>query len=141
MAFSLLVMYGALQLGLGSLSVPGSGFLSFGAACLLLIFSIVRLIQASMADRSHETARETLFGGKLWWRVAVAVAVLFCYTYVMPALGYVIATFLLMLILLWVAGGRKILVVSAYAVCITVVTYVVFSKWLQCQFPIGPFGF
>lgn len=141
MAFSILVIYGASQLGIGDPSAPGVGFLSFGAACLLLIFSTTRLIQASLAGERQGTATEALFRGKLWWRVVLVMAGLFSYTYVLPLLGYVIATFLLMLLLLWVAGGRKIWVVSAYAACMTVVTYYVFSKCLQCQFPMGPFGF
>lgn len=141
LAFSILVMYGAWQLEIGTLSVPGVGFMSFGAACLLLIFSTARLIQASLADERQGTATETLFRGKLWWRVVLVIAALFSYTYVLPLLGYVIATFLLMLLLLWVAGGRKIWVVFAYATCMTGVTYYVFSECLKCQFPMGPFGF
>jgi hypothetical protein len=141
LAFSILVIYGAWRLGIGSLSVPGVGFMSFGAACFLLIFSSARLIGASLTNERKTSTEKPLFSDKLWWRVVAVIGALLAYSYVLTLFGYIIATFLLTLILLWVAGVRKIWKTVVYSLCMTVVTHLVFSKCLKCQFPIGPFGF
>lgn len=141
LAFSILVIWGALGLGLGSLSTPGMGFMSFGAAALLAMFSVARLIRSSKGDDREGAAGKALFRGTLWWRVVSVLAALFGYLLILPRLGYLISTFLLMSLLLWIAGGRKVWRIILYALCMAVVTYYVFSKWLNCQFPEGFLGF
>jgi hypothetical protein len=59
----------------------------------------------------------------------------------MPTVGYLVSTFILMLLLFWVLEKKKLGWVLASSVLSTLLTYVVFSKWLNCQFPDGLFGF
>ena len=59
----------------------------------------------------------------------------------MPELGYLISTFLLMGFLYWILERKKIWLVLLASVLTTLFTYIVFSKWLNCQFPEGLFGF
>jgi hypothetical protein len=68
-------------------------------------------------------------------------AALLVYAQVISFLGYNITTFFLMTFLFWVVERQKTWKAIAYALLTTVITYYVFSKWLNCQFPVGPLGF
>jgi hypothetical protein len=77
----------------------------------------------------------------MWRRVLFVLLVLTIYARVMPVLGYLISTFLLMSLLFWILERKRIGFVLLYALLATLFTYLVFSKWLNCQFPHGLFGF
>jgi hypothetical protein len=59
----------------------------------------------------------------------------------MAAAGYLIATFMVMGFLFWVVKRPRLRWVLVLSLTTTVVTYYVFVKWLNCQFPVGLFGF
>lgn len=136
---SMIFLIGAVRLGVGNLHMPGAGFTPFGAAVLLGLLSIINFIQAAARGKTGKT--EPLFHGTFWLRVVFVFIVLFAYAQVLPHWGYNITTFLLMVFLFWIAGRQKLWKVTAYALSATITTYYVFSKWLNCQFPSGPFGF
>ena len=81
------------------------------------------------------------FAGPLWKRVLLVVMALIVYSKFMPVLGYLISTFLLMIVLFWILERGKVVFVFVSSILATIVTYFVFSKWLNCQFPDGLFGF
>jgi putative tricarboxylic transport membrane protein len=137
---SIVVSIAAFRLNLGKLSAPGSGFMPFGAAVLLGLLSIVCFLQAVTREKTRAKA-EPLFRGKLWHRVVFSCLALFAYAQAIPFLGYNITTFLLMTFLFWMAGRQKVWRVVVYSLGTTVITYYVFSKSLNLQFPVGPFGF
>jgi putative tricarboxylic transport membrane protein len=136
---SIIVSVASFRLGLGKLSTPGSGFMPFGAAVLLGVLSIVCFLQAM--GREESTEAEPLFRGLLWPKVILVFVALFAYTQLIPFGGYSMTTFSLMAFLFWIAGQKKIWKVALYSLTTTVLSYYVFSKWLNLQFPIGPLGF
>ena len=136
---SISVFVGSLHLGIGTLKNPGMGFLTFGASGILGILSLILFLQASLQKKEIKTA--PFFAGPLWTRILLVVIVLVVYSWVMPVLGYLISTFLLMTALFWILERRKIVFVFVSSILSTLVTYLVFSKWLNCQFPDGLFGF
>ena len=135
---SIAVFVESIRLGAGTLHNPGRGFLTFGASGILGILSLVLFVQASI--RKEEVEREPLFAGN-WERILFVLVVLTLYSWSMPILGYLISTFALMTLLFWVLEKKKIWLVLLSSSLSTVVTYLVFSKWLNCQFPDGLFGF
>ncbi len=137
---SIVVSVAAFRLGLGKLNAPGSGFMPFGAAVLLGLLSIVCFLQAVMREKTKSKA-VPLFHGTLWHRVVFSCIALLAYAQAIPFLGYNITTFLLMTFLFWMAGRQKAWRVILYSLGTTVITYYVFSKSLNLQFPAGPFGF
>ena len=137
---SIVVSVAAFRLGLGKLNSPGSGFMPFGAAVLLGLLSIVCFLQAVLREKTKPTAAP-LFRGTLWYRVVFSCLALLAYAQAIPFLGYNITTFLLMTFLFWMAGRQKVWRVVVYSLGTTVITYYVFSKSLNLQFPVGPFGF
>ena len=136
---SVAVFVESIRLGIGSLHNPGRGFMTIGASGILGILSLVLFVQASI--RKEDVAREPLFAGALWERIVFVLIALGLYSIFMPTLGYLISTFILMTLLFWVLEKKKIGWVLVSSVLSTVLTYLVFSKWLNCQFPTGPLGF
>ena len=135
---SVIVSVASYRLGLGNVSAPGSGFTPFGAAVLLGILSIVCFLQAMARKKSAEV--QPLFRGTLWSRVVLVFAALLVYAQLIPFSGYVVTTFLLMGFLFWIAGQKKAWKVALYSLATTVLSYYVFSKWLNLQFPLGLLG-
>lgn len=135
---SLAVFVESIRLGIGTLHNPGRGFLTFGTSGILGILSLILFAQASI--RKEEVPSESLFAGK-WQRILFVLIVLAFYSWSMPILGYLISTFVLMTLLFWVLEKKKIGWVFVSSFLSTGVTYLVFSKWLNCQFPDGLFGF
>ncbi|MBP1741010.1 MAG: hypothetical protein H6Q48_3303 [Deltaproteobacteria bacterium] len=136
---SILVFAESLRIGIGTVQNPGMGFMTFGASGILGILSLVVFLQAS--GRKEDLRHKPLFAGTLWRRILFVLLVLTVYARVMPVLGYLISTFVLMSLLFWVLERKKIWFVLLYALLATLFTHLVFSKWLNCQFPQGLFGF
>jgi hypothetical protein len=140
LTFSIVICADSLRMGTGTFKNPGMGFIGFGAAALLGIFSLILLVQALL--RKKETSSAALFTGLLWKRVAVILVALLLYSGLMPTLGYLMSTFILMSLLFWVMReGQRWWWSPIYALVITLATFMVFSVWLNCQYPQGPFGF
>ena len=136
---SILVFAESLRIGIGTVQNPGMGFVTFGASGILGILALVLFLQASF--RKEDVRHKPLFAGTLWRRILFVLLALTVYARVMPVLGYLISTFLLMSLLFWVLERKRIGFVLFYAVLATLLTHLVFSKWLNCQFPQGLFGF
>lgn len=136
---SVAVLVESIHLGVGSLHNPGMGFLTFGASGILGILSLILFIQASLQEQKIKVS--PLPGGILWQRILFVVIALVLYSWAMPELGYLISTFVLMTLLFWVLEKKRIGLVLISSLLSTLATYLVFSKWLNCQFPDGLFGF
>ena len=76
----------------------------------------------------------------MWKRILFVLIVLVLYVKLLPVLGYLITTFLLMTLLFWILKGSAWWWVLASSFITTLATYFIFSKWLNCQFPEGLFG-
>jgi hypothetical protein len=128
----------SLRLGVGSLHNPGRGFMALGASGILGLLAIAVLLRAALQKEAAPAG--PLFRGGKWPRVLAVLAALGAYAALMPHLGYLISTFALMTVLFYVLERKKPVRVVAAALASTLVTYFVFSKWLNCQFPEGLFG-
>jgi hypothetical protein len=136
---SILVFVESIRIGIGTFHNPGMGFMTFGASAILGILSLILCVEASL--RKEDMRHKPLFAGTMWRRILFVLLVLTVYARVMPVLGYLITTFLLMSLLFWVLERKKIWFVLLYALLATLFTHLVFSKWLNCQFPQGLLGF
>jgi uncharacterized membrane protein len=138
---SIAILTESLHLGIGTPSNPGMGFLAFCASGLLGLMSLGLFIQAL---RKEPEVKGEPFFSKLWTKVPIALIALLAYSNVMPLLGYLISTFLLMTFLFCLLEDNRkkwFLWPLVGSLLTTVLTYYVFSVWLNCQFPAGPFGF
>jgi len=69
------------------------------------------------------------------------LALVIAYAIAMPLLGYVLSTFLTMVVALLIVRGGGWWRIGAFAIGMTAGTWFVFAKLLQIGLPHGPFGF
>jgi len=138
---SIIIFIESLHLGVGTVQNPGMGFMAFGASGLLGLLALILLFRTIFEEKEAETA--PLFPKTLWKRVLILLITLVVYTRIMPVIGYLVSTFLLMAFLYWISEPKRVrwafwsLVLSFLT---TVTSYYVFSVLLNCQFPSGVFG-
>jgi len=139
LGLSVYVCRESLRLGVGTLRNPGMGLMAFGGSILLGVFSLALLIQATIKKTTPNASPTE--ASTLWNRVISVLFALLIYAELMPIAGYLITTFLLMGFLFWIVKKGKIGWVVISSLLTTVLSYMIFSKWLNCQFPEGFFGF
>jgi hypothetical protein len=139
LVFSIIVFVGSLTMGIGKLHNPGMGFMTLGASGILGILSLALCLQALL--RKEDRGHEPLFAGRAWKRVIFVLIVLFLYAWLMPTVGYLVSTFVGMTLLFWVLEKNRIGMVLLCALLSTLITHLLFSKLLNCQFPIGFLGY
>ena len=138
--FAVAVMFQSLRMGVGTLANPGMGFMAFGASGLLGILSLLLFLRAHYRKEKPVALSLPFFSGR-WKNVPLVLGVLILYSSLMPYLGYLISTFLLLTVLFWIMERASVLRPILLSACSTLLTYVIFSKWLNLQFPEGLFSF
>ena len=138
--FSTAVLVQSIPMGVGTLSNPGTGFMACGTSGIMTFLSLILLIQSFVKSKgTEESARP--FAGLLLGRVVGFVVAVFVYILVLPFLGYLIATFLLLGCLLMIVGRRKWWLLIFFPGLSSLVGYYVFAKLFQCSFPAGILSF
>jgi putative tricarboxylic transport membrane protein len=133
------VMYSSCRFGLGSLRSPGPGLMPFllGALlCLVAVYFLVTSLFGKNAepdgDRKTEESGQSDSSIK---KIALVVASLILYAFVLEKLGYVVATLFLLFGLFWTSGTTR-LVAAISSIGTVLVTYFLFS-YLGVTFPQG----
>jgi hypothetical protein len=131
----------SVQLGLRGVHRPGAGFLPFFVGIGLSMLGIFSLVK-NLLDNRRDPNKE---GNKLFGRSALSVVVLivvmYAYVVVLPWLGYLLSTFML-LIYLFKAGGFRKWAYTLIAALVTVsISYWLFGFLLMIRFPKGLLGF
>jgi len=131
LAFSLFIIYESLRLGLGTLKKPGSGFLTFCAALLLSVFSLVLIFRGWRLRESTKPFPR---------KVLLALGILILYSLVMDNLGFTLSTFLMVGIFFRLAQERPWWTVAGMSALVTFLAYLVFGVLLRVYFPKGLLG-
>ena len=137
LALAALVVVGTSDLPYWSDTTPGPAFAPrwvalAGAviAALLLLYTLRRTDHEAVEWPHGEAMRRVLLAGASLW----------LFLFLLPVLGFVVASTLFMLSLL-LAVQRRSLVPSLITTFVTVAgTYGVFGLWLAIDLPKGPFG-
>lgn len=139
LSISISVLIASLRLGIGPFNNPGPGFIPFWAALFLASFTCVLLV-ISLSRNREATPPSVLWKGRHWVKPLLAFSALILYCLVLPKLGYLLATFVLMLVLLSLGKTKPWLVVPGSLV-VVLLTYVLFDYLLKMPLPRGVFGF
>lgn len=136
LVFGLIALEEARKLRLGSIARPGPGFFP---VLLAAAFSVVCLVLLVQAWRAHDApaAAGTLLG---WRKIAAAMAALFVYAFALERLGFVAATFALLLFFFKALERQRWATALAGSLATAFVTYLVFKVWLNVQLPPGPWS-
>jgi len=140
LAISIFVCVEAINSSIGTFQMPGPGFFPFWLGVALGIFSIT-LIVASILRKKDEEKIRSLWKGRRWVKLIFVFATLVVYAVFLPSLGYLVATFGLMILLLGAIERSRLWVKVMVAFATASVTYIVFDLWLEVQLPKGIFGF
>lgn len=133
-AIGIFVCIGGYRLGIGTVSAPGSGFMPFLSGILLGCLSSGIFI-GSLLKRENISA----FGGG-WIKGAVVIGSLFLYIFVLEELGFLITTFLFLLLSLLSFKPRKLLSAFVVSLFTVIISYLVLYIWLKVQLPKGILG-
>ena len=132
------VTYGSYRLGLGTLTNPGPGFLSFWCALILSGLSCLVFLHRLFTRTQEETrGLRHLWPGIGWVKGIYVVAALLAYTLLFTTLGYLLSTIALLLFLFKAIEPQKWTVAVGGAILASLVSFVVFARWLDVQLPRG----
>lgn len=142
----LLLLFGAvtawlsLQIRVGTLRAPGSGFFPFYLGLLLILLAAIHVARLwrSGSALSGEGAGGVRQSSRQ--RVLLFLAAMALGTGLLPILGYPLVAFLLMVLLLYILGVRRWSRLVPIALCTAGVCYVLFVRWLQIPLPTAAFG-
>jgi hypothetical protein len=138
-ATGLAICLASLAAQLGDFNEPGPGFIGFIVGLFVGAIGIIMVVSASRPAPSGDSSNlglDTTIKSQPWKPLAYNILLLVAYGVLLNVLGYLIATFLLMCGLFH--NKERNWATSCMASIATVaVTYFVFCKWLQIQFPHG----
>jgi putative tricarboxylic transport membrane protein len=142
-AIGIFVSSYAFKIGLGKLSVPGPGFMPFWLGIIIACLALYKLIKEfflkkkeSNTDTQTSTEVKSSFMGKLIFITMTLLA----YALLLEQAGYIIITFLVMVLLLRFSGYTQWSRIIAYSIIIVGVSYVMF-QYLGVRFPVGVLGY
>jgi hypothetical protein len=138
LAVAIFVCFKSVQDDVGSFTSPGPGFLPFWSAVALGGLAMALSVMSFL--KKQEEGTEPWIEIK-WGKVILVVSSLLIYSMLLNILGYLVATFGLMLFLFGLTGRPRIWGWLASALLTTVLTYLIFYLWLNVQLPRGRFGF
>lgn len=127
--FSLIYLFAARDLRIGTLTSPGVGFLPLVAGSGAAILSFVFFISGLMKKLNKKDFKIELK------KLGLFMIGLIIYVAILKTIGYAIATFVLMLYLLKVCGTKGWILPVGIAVIVSVGMYYVFAKLLMVPLP------
>jgi len=129
------------SLGLGSIMEPGTGFMPFVLGLVMMILAFALFLESYFTIRKNPAAKSSLWSGVYWKRVVYITVIMLAYALLLPRLGYLLDTFLMMIFLL--KSGEPIKWPTAIVVGALTAgfSYVLFGMWLSVSFPRGILSF
>ena len=136
LVFAVLFCIKSYQLGLGHLRDPGTGFIPFLSGVLLGCLSLSIFIKSMVIREKHSA-----FGGG-WMKGAWVIGSLILYALVLEKLGFLVTTFIFLILILSLLSFQPRKLLSAFLVSLftVLISYLVFSLWLKVQLPKGILG-
>ena len=128
----------ASQLNFGTLRVPQTAFFPKVLASLLLFFSVLLLLQ-SLRQRDTGEVRQKI-EPEGWLRIGATLATLIGFAVVIERLGFLLSTFLLMVLLLRAIEPQNWLRVFTIALATSAIAYFIFAWLLNIPLPAGILG-
>lgn len=140
LAISIFVCIEASRLGIGDFHSQGPGFLPFLSGVMLSALSIILLVTSTL-KKMEKRGIKNLWKGMSWGKVVLVLSLLLIYALLLPILGYLIATFGLIILLFGIVGKTKVWIKIVAGIITVLATYMVFCVWLEVQLPKGILSF
>ena len=135
---SIYVCYESIDLGLGRLSRPGSGFSPLIVGILLGVLGVIIFLRAWFKKNSAETIPRLTIP---WSPLLLVYVCCMAFALSMEILGFNIATFFFIGILLRAVEKKSWTLSVLTALSVTLGAYILFQFLLRSQLPSGLLGF
>ncbi len=135
----MLFSVGSFRLGIGTVNAPGPGLIPLGAGSLLILFSLATIVEAHVGKKVEE--KVPLFKGRRWGIALSVLITLFAYALLLDKLGFIVTTFLMMMVLFKISEEQKWKTAMGVSGLTTASAYFLFDYLLKCNFPRGFLGF
>jgi putative tricarboxylic transport membrane protein len=129
LAFAIAIGIEAYRLGLGTLGNPGPGLTPFSYASVLGLLSMLLYVRSRVASNGSAIIIQ-------WRSVLPILAILLAYGLMIEWLGYILCTFVAMVLLFRTGGVGWIKSVVCAAIA-TLLVHLLFVRWLAVPLPIG----
>ncbi len=139
LGLSAFVAVSSIGLGIGHLTNPQAGFMPFWTSLLIIVFSLI-LLGLTFANRSSQEHRVDIWSHVHWHKSMLAAGALCVYVFLLPVIGYLAATSILMLAL-FKLSSMKILPAALASLFTVILSYGLFSFILNTPLPRGILGF
>ncbi len=138
-AFSVLIGYLSLDLGIGNPKQPGPGAMPLIASIFVFSLSLaVFIIERKPPKEEDDKFRRLIEGGNLL-KIVIFVVLLISYIFLMDITGFLIASFIFVFGMLSLTEGKKWCKNMLIAAIIVVTTFLVFYNLLGVYLPSGVF--
>jgi putative tricarboxylic transport membrane protein len=134
------MIWAALGLPYGNIHNPGPGFFPLWLGLILGGMSIALFVQTTREKESERTLRDILEEDVRWGKVLLVLAVLILYGFLMDYLGFLVVTFLMMVVLLRFIEPQSWKAVIGWALSGSVGSYLIFEVWMKLRLPKGFLG-
>jgi len=143
MALGVLFVIGSIGLGPGKSDEPGPGFFPFVMAACLISFSSIHFVSSLIRGGQCSVAASKGFWPKSSGikKILFTIILLVGFVLALNYVGFILNTFLFMLIMLRVVERQKWRRVLLIGSLTTVISYSVFQLWLRSNLPVGILGF
>ncbi len=140
LSFSIAVCYQSSRYPFGTISKIGPGFMPFYMGIALAALSIIILLRTLLRPTEEGSASWNQMTGRKALRVLMVFFCTVAYAFVLKNLGFPITTFLFTLILFKFVESYGSVPSILGAMAASIGNYLIFTLWLQCQFPKGWLG-
>jgi putative tricarboxylic transport membrane protein len=129
------------SLGLGSVMEPGTGFMPFVMGLVMIALAVALFLESYFETRKKPTAKISLWSDVYWKRVVYITVIMLAYAVLLPKLGYLLDTFMVMVFLLKTGEPIKWPTAIFVGALTAGFSYVLFGIWLNVSFPRGLLSF
>lgn len=126
---SILYLYDAKDLVLGTMKRPGVGFLPMVSGVLLAALSLFEIIGALLSK--NDVSGNTVD----WKKIAVFFTGIIVYLFLIKPIGYIFATFALLVFLTKLFGAKAWVKPGIFSILLSLGSYYLFVVVLQIQLP------
>lgn len=141
LAVALMAVYGAIQLGVGRLQQPGSGFLSFLAGSFICLMALIVFFQSFLKGKGFQAKIPTLWEGVNWRRPLVIGLLLVAYILALERVGFLLTTFIILGVMFKGVENLPWWKTTLLSASGSVASFLLFDTLLKASLPKGIFGF
>jgi putative tricarboxylic transport membrane protein len=137
LALSVFVTWAGIDLGMGVITDPGSGYVLFYTGLLMTVFSVT-ILYSAVTEGGPRFA--SLWEGAMWTKPIAIIVMLIIFTVLFERLGFLISTMLLLLATLRAIDPVRWTLAVPLAVLVPLGAWYILQKLLLIQLPSGMFG-